>query len=114
MMFMRKYGKVFAAAVIVVLLTTLLCMPALAAGNVSGAIEGTWNSARGEVRTVVDGVVFPVLNLVLAVFFFVKLGSSYFEYRKHGHFEITGPAILFACLLFTLTAPTYLWTILGM
>ena len=61
-----------------------------------------------------DKVVFPVLNLVLAVFFFVKLGSSYFEYRKHGQFEIVGPAILFACLLFTLTAPQYLWTILGM
>ena len=35
-------------------------------------------------------------------------------YRKHGQFEWTAPAILFACLLFTLTAPTYVWTILGM
>lgn len=35
-------------------------------------------------------------------------------HRKHGQFEWTAPAILFACLLFTLTAPTYVWTILGM
>ena len=112
---MRKIGKVFTILLLVLIVASLCCVPAFAAaGNVSGAIEGTWNSAKGEVRNVVDKVVFPVLNLVLAVFFFVKLGSSYFEYRKHGQFEIVGPAILFACLLFTLTAPTYLWTILGM
>ena len=112
---MQNIGKVFAVILVIMIVASLCCVPAFAAaGNVSGAIEGTWNSAKGEVRNVVDKVVFPVLNLVLAVFFFVKLGSSYFEYRKHGQFEIVGPAILFACLLFTLTAPTYLWTILGM
>ncbi len=112
---MRNIGKVFVVATIVVLLVTLLSVPAFAAaGNVAQAIEGTWNTAKIEVKTVVNNVVFPVLDLVLAVLFFVKLGGSYFEYRKHGQFEIVGPAILFACLLFTLTAPTYLWTILGM
>ena len=38
----------------------------------------------------------------------------YFDYRKHGQFEWTGPAILFACLVFTLTAPTYIWSIIGL
>lgn len=67
-----------------------------------------------EGHTVVNNVVFPVIDLVLAVFFFAKLGMAYFDYRKHGQFEWTAPAILFACLIFTLTAPTYVWTILGM
>ena len=113
---MRKFGKAVAIIMTAALLVVLFSVSAFAspAGNVSQAIEGTWTSARGEVRNVVDRVVFPVLNLVLAVLFFVKLGSSYFDYRKHGQFEIVGPAILFACLLFTLTAPTYIWTILGM
>ncbi|NLM14551.1 MAG: DUF3852 family protein [Clostridiaceae bacterium] len=35
-------------------------------------------------------------------------------HRKHGQFEWAAPAILFACLVFTLTAPLYIWTILGM
>lgn len=65
-------------------------------------------------KRVVNNVVFPVIDLVLAVFFFAKLGMAYFDYRKHGQFEWTAPAILFACLIFTLTAPTYVWTILGM
>ena len=87
---------------------------AAAAADVAGAIEGTWTDASAQIKTVVNNVVFPVIDLVLAVFFFAKLGMAYFDYRKHGQFEWTAPAILFACLIFTLTAPTYVWTILGM
>ncbi len=35
-------------------------------------------------------------------------------YRKHAQVEFAGPAILFACLLFTLTAPLYIWGVVGM
>lgn len=34
-------------------------------------------------------------------------------HRKHGQFEFAAPAILFACLVFTLTCPLYIWGILG-
>lgn len=78
------------------------------------AIEGTWNDASEQIKTVVNKVVFPAIDLILAVFFFAKLGTAYFDYRKHGQFEWAAPAILFACLVFTLTAPAYIWTILGM
>jgi hypothetical protein len=89
---------------------------ALAAGtgDVAGAIEDTWSDASEQIKTVVNKVVFPAIDLVLAVFFFAKLGTAYFDYRKHGQFEWAAPAILFACLVFTLTAPAYIWTILGM
>ena len=60
-----------------------------------------------------EHVVFPAVDMILAIFFFVKLGTAYFDYRKSGQFEWTAPAILFACLVFTLTAPTYIWTIIG-
>lgn len=94
------------------LLGVLLCLPVFATGDVSGAIEGTWNTAQGQIKTVVNNVVFPVIDMILAIMFFVKLGTAYFDYRKHGQFEFTAPAILFACLIFTLTAPLYIWTIL--
>lgn len=42
---------------------------------------------------------------------FVKLGAMYLDYREHGQIEWTGPAILFVGLIFTLTAPTYIWKI---
>ena len=102
---------------VVIMVLTILAVTAVsvyASGDVASAVEGTWTTARGQIKTVVNNVVFPVLDLILAVFFFVKLGSAYFDYRKSGQFEWTAPAILFACLVFVLTAPTYLWSILGM
>ena len=100
----------------VLVLSMLFGTTAFAAGtgDVAGAIEGTWRDASGQIKTVVNNVVFPAIDLILAVFFFAKLGMAYFDYRKHGQFEWSAPAILFACLVFTLTAPLYIWTILGM
>ena len=94
----------------------LLCVPALAAGSsgdVSGAVEQTWTAAAGQLKTIVNNVVFPALDMILVIAFFVKVGSAYFDYRKHGQFEWAAPAILLACLIFTLTAPSYIWGIIG-
>lgn len=102
-------------AVLALMLTLAFGATALASGrtDVATAVENTWNDASGQIKTVVNKVVFPCIDLILGVFFFGKLGMAYFDYRKHGQFEWAGPAILFACLLFTLTAPAYLWSVLG-
>ena len=110
-----KINKKIALTMCVVLIGILMfSTTALASGDVAGAIEDTWSDASEQIKTVVNKVVFPAIDLVLAVFFFAKLGTAYFDYRKHGQFEWAAPAILFACLVFTLTAPAYIWTILGM
>ena len=83
-----------------------------AAGNVSDAIESTWNEVQGQIKQVVNNVVFPVIDMILAILFFVKIATAYLDYRKHGQFDFTAPAILFACLLFSLTAPMYIWSVL--
>lgn len=109
----KRIVRLFTMASVMILLVVFLAAPAYAAGDVSGAIESTWNAARGQVQTIVDNVVFPVIDMILAVLLFVKIATSYMEYRKHGQFDFTAPAILFACLLFALTAPSYIWSILG-
>lgn len=100
---------------VMLLLLILICaVPAFAAdGDVAGAVEQTWEDAAGQIKTVVDNVVFPALSMIVGVAFFVKLTLTYFEYRKHGQFEWTGPAILFVCLIFVLLAPNYIWSIVG-
>ena len=113
---MKKIKKTTLALTLVIMVALAFGTTAYAAptGDVAGAIEGTWNDASGQIKTVVNNVVFPAIDLILAVFFFAKLGMAYFDYRKHGQFEWAAPAILFACLVFTLTAPLYIWQILGM
>lgn len=108
----KKWTRLLVCAALVALVFTVSAMPAFAAGDVAGAIEQTWNTAKSQIQTVVNNVVFPVVDMILAILFFVKVGTSYFEYRKHGQFEFAAPCILFACLIFTLTAPLYIWSIL--
>lgn len=85
-----------------------------ATGDIAGVVQDTWENAAGQIKTVVDNVVFPALGMILTIAFFVKLGMSYFDYKKHGQFEWTGPVILFVCLVLVLTSPLYIWTIVGL
>ncbi len=100
-------------ATIYTLWSKLWITPIYASGDVSGVITETWKNAESQIRKVVDGVIFPALSIILAIFFFVKLGTSYFDYKRNNdRFEWTAPAILFVCLVFTLTAPSYIWKLI--
>ena len=112
---MKNKRTLLAVFLISLLLLSLLSVTALAAtGDVAGAVENTWNDAKGQIKDVVNKVVFPVIDLILAVLLFVKIATSYMDYRKHGQFEWAPPAILLATLIFSLTCPLYIWDILGM
>ena len=109
-----KLKKYLCAFCVISLMAILLTVPAFAAGgDVAGAVEQTWDDAATQIKTVVDNVVFPALSMILAIAFFVKLGMSFFDFRTRGHFEWTGPAILFVCLIFVLLAPNYICGIIG-
>ena len=109
----NRIVRLCAIACVMMLLVCTMVVPAFAtSGNVSGAITDTWNAAQSQIKDIVNNVVFPVIDMILAVLLFVKIATAYMDYRKHGQFEFTAPAILFACLLFSLTAPTYIWNIL--
>lgn len=107
--------KKICVALTMVLLIAILMTPvaSAASGDVSGAIEGTWREAQGQIKSIVNNVVFPVIDVILAVWLFIKIGTAYYDYRKTGTFEWVGPVVLFASLVFTLTAPLYLWSIVG-
>lgn len=98
--------------ILALVVCALVCTMALAAGDVAAAVESTWTTASTQIQTVTNNVIFPVLDMILAIFLFVKIGCAYFDYRKHSQFEWAAPAILFACLVFSLTAPRYIWQIL--
>ena len=108
----KKTAKVLFCVLLAAMVLSVFSVTVFAAGDVAGAIENTWNAAKGQIQTVVNNVVFPVCDMILAILFFVKVGTAYFDYRKHGQFEFAAPCILFACLIFTLTAPLYIWSII--
>ena len=85
----------------------------VAAGSVAEAIINTWNAAKEQIRSVTDNVIFPVIDVILAILLFVKIGLAYMDYRDHGTIEWVPIAIIFGCLLFSLTAPLYIWSIVN-
>lgn len=109
----KRIFKIVIMCLLVAVMIGVSTIPVFAAGDVSSAIQSTWTKAQTQIKNVVNNVVFPVVDMILAILFFVKLGTAYFDYRKHGQFEFSAPAILFGCLVFTLTAPLYIWTVLG-
>lgn len=110
-----NFKKIALVMLIITVLTCMMSVSAFAAGtgDVAGAVEDTWVEARGQIKDVVNNVIFPVIDLILAVLFFVKVATAYLDYRKHGQFEWTAPAILLGTLIFALTCPLYIWNILG-
>lgn len=107
----NKLSKILIVILMFVFLTNIVYA---AEGDVAGVIENTWKDVSEQIKIVVNKVVFPAIDLILAIFFFGKLGMAYFDYRKSGQFEWAAPAILFVCLIFMLTAPTYIWKIIGL
>ena len=97
----------------VCVLMAAVCLFAATAFAETGDVAGVIQSAAQQIKTVVNTVVFPALDLILVIAFFVKAGTTYYEYRKHGQIEWTGLILLFAGLVLTLTAPLYIWTIAG-
>jgi len=87
----RKIFRITLCVLLSALLLAAFALPALAAGDVSGAIESTWNEAKTQIQNVVNHVVFPVIDMILAILFFVKVATCYFEYRKHGQLELAAP-----------------------
>lgn len=104
--------RTFIALITATLMTAFCGLTAYASGDVAGAVESTWSTARTQIVSVVDNVVFPVIDVILAILLFVKIGLAYLDYRKHGQLEWAPIAIIFGCLIFSLTCPLYIWSII--
>ena len=88
-----KTLKVVIGMAVVLLMLGISAVTVFATGDVSTAIENTWTTAQTQIKNVVNNVVFPAVDMILAILFFVKLSMAYMDYRKHGQFEFQAPAI---------------------
>lgn len=107
---MKKRKKLLIFAITTMIAAAMMTITASA--DVATAIGSTWSTAKEQIKSVVNNVVFPVIDVILAVLLFVKIAAAYLDYRKHGQLEWTPIALIFGGLLFSLTAPLYVWTII--
>ena len=87
------------------LLTSLCCTSTLAAGgDVAGAVQQTWTEAAKQIKSVVEKVVFPALDMILAIAFFVKqpclpTSSTYTIHATIASSVISGRRVLIRLLI---------------
>ena len=80
---MKKFKKYLRPLLLALIMATALTVPAFAAaggtGNVAAVVESTWKDAAGQIKTVVNSVVFPALDMILTIAFFGKSAMAYFD-----------------------------------
>ena len=76
-----NFKKIALVVLAVVILSCIMSVSAFAAGtgDVAGAVEDTWGAARGQIKQVVNNVVFPVSDVLLAGLFFVTVETAYLD-----------------------------------
>ena len=73
---MRSKQKLIAAASSVCF-AAMMSLTAYASGDVAGAVTSTWGAAKSQITSVVNNVVFPCLDVILAILLFVKIGRAH-------------------------------------
>ena len=109
---MLKKKKFLASLAVGAITASMLTITASA--DVAGAITSTWGTAKSQIQQVVNNVVFPAIDVILAVLLFVKIATAYIDYHNGGERMKWGPiALIFGGLVFSLTAPLYIWSIIN-
>ena len=113
---MKKHKKILLLMALAVIVVSLSSVPAYAAGaNVSDAVNSAFNTyIKPQIKSVVNIAVFGVVDAVLLVFFVIKLATAVVDYRQHGgQIEWKVPAGLAAGLALSISAPFWMWGIIG-
>ncbi|MDE7261879.1 MAG: DUF3852 domain-containing protein [Oscillospiraceae bacterium] len=80
---MKKFKKYLRPLILAMLMVMILTVPAFASsggsGNVATVVQSTWTAAAAQIKTVVNNVVFPALDMILAIAFFGKTALAYFD-----------------------------------
>lgn len=101
---------------IVCLFTMLLCPTAYAAGtDVAGSTTTAFNTyMKPQIKEFTNGIILPLADVIVLIILIVKSILAYSSYRTNGgRFEWHLLAILLGCLIFGLSAPFWVWGIIG-
>lgn len=113
-----KMKRVITLILLLSLIVSLTAITVYATTNTD--VAGTAKSAfdtymKPQIMDAVNGVVFPVIDVILGIFFIVRLVMAGVTYRNNpgGTFAWHVPAILFCGLVISITAPLWAWKMIG-
>lgn len=114
-----KIKKIIPLLITVILMLSFFSVNCFAAAaptttsTVADAVKQVSSNVTSQVKDIVNSVVFPIVDLILVILLFVKGALMYLDYRKGKQLEWAGIIIIFVGLIVSMTAPLYVWTIIG-
>ena len=101
---------------IVSLFAILLCPTAYAAGaDVAGSATSAFDTyMKTQIKGIANGVIIPCIDGILLVVIIVKAIMLWQSYKKNGgEYDWHSLAVLGGCLVVALSAPLWMWTVIG-
>lgn len=122
---MKKFSKIAVLLVMLTVLASFFSINSFALvaeqtnapdtdTNVADVVKDVYDDALEQIKEVTNTVVFPIIDVVLGICFFVKLGMMYFDWKKQKELNFVPIVLIGGGLLFSLTAPLYVWKLIGM
>ena len=96
--------KILPVVIVMMIMTIVFAVPAFAAGDVASFITSTWEAVKGQLTTIVNSVVFPILIFILVIFLIVSISKAALEYRKSHQIEYTNIVLALFGLAFAIAA----------
>lgn len=111
------YRRLFVVLVIA-LLVLLPVFPVFATStntDVAGAVTTAWNTyGKPQIKNLCNNFIFRLIDGILVVALVLRFAFVEFKYRKNGgQFEWGALAVLGGSFLFMLTAPLWVWNVIG-
>lgn len=110
-----KTKRFLTLLVALTLLCSLFAITAYATttnNDVAGGVQSAFDTyMKPQIKKGVNGVVFPIIDAIVAIIFILKLIFSIVNYRKStgSEFEWHAPALLFCALVIAATGPLWVW-----
>ena len=82
--------------------------------GISTVLEQILNDGiKPEVKNVVNKFVFPLISAVLLVVLIIQIVRTYRDWKEHEEVRYEVPIIIGVCLAISITAPLFMWGIIG-
>jgi hypothetical protein len=112
----RKIKKILVLSMLIMVIGITFSVPAFASDtNVSGAVTTAFGTyMKPQIKAIANNVVIPIADVVVLIILVVKAimaGASY--KRNGGQFEWHLLAVLGGCLIFGVSAPFWVWGMIG-
>lgn len=98
------------------LFTLLLCPTVYAAGaDVAGSVTTAFGTyMKPQIKSIANGVIIPGIDGILVIAIIVKAVMLWQSYKKNGgEYDWHSLAVLGGCLVVALSAPLWMWTMIG-